>query len=253
VPTLRRHSVLANAGAQVVTLPYGALGVASFSTPLAASWLAAEGDAASESDPVVARAAGSPKMLATPPVDVSRSLLKQAGRVIEPALATEIVTAIGKGLDAAAVNGTGADGQPTGALVASGTISQSGTSLAHAGLVAMVRQVIASGSSRERIRWFCDPLAFATLAGRERASGSGYMVDDFRACGLPVDVTEGMPNNSLLCMDAASIVLVLWGGVEVRANPFAASASGAMRFDCMVAADIVIPVAGRIAKSTTIT
>lgn len=253
VETLRRFSVLANAGARVIPLPYGGLGVARFSTPLTAGWLAAEGDAVTESDPVVARADGSPKMLATPPVDVQRSLLKQGGRVIEPMLATEILTAIGKGLDAGAVNGTGADGQPTGALVASGTISQSGTTLAHSGLVAMLRQVLAAGSPRDRIRWFCDPLAFATLAGRERASGSGYIIDGFTACGLPADVTEGMPDNSLLCMDASEIVLVLWGGVEVRANPFAASTTGAVRFDCMVAADIVIPAPGRIAKSTSIT
>jgi hypothetical protein len=117
----------------------------------------------------------------------------------------------------------------------------------------MLRQVLATGRRRERIRWLLDPLAFATLAGRERASGSGYIVDGFTACGLPVDVTSGMPNNSLLCLDPADITLILWQGIEVRANPYAAATSGAVRFDCMVGADIVIPVPGRIAKSTSIT
>lgn len=250
--TLRRYSVLADAGARVVNLEAGALGIASFSTALSAAWLENEGDAVSEADPVFALASGTPKMLATPPVDVSRKMLKEAAG-IEDALRAEILTAIGRALDAAAIAGSGAAGQPSGALTVSGTISQSGTSLAHAGLVAMLRQVLAAGVRRERIRWLCDPLAFATLAGRERASGSGYIIDGFEACGLPVDVAEGAPADSLLCLDPADIALVTWGGLVVRTNPYANSITGAVRFDCQVAADIVIPVAGRIAKSTSIT
>lgn len=253
VETLRKYSVLVDGGARVANLPHGGISIASFSTPLSASWLANEGDAVTESDPVVARATGAPKMLATPPVDVSRALIKSAGTPIDAVIANEILTAIGTALDAAAVNGPGTGGAPTGALVASGTISQSGTTLAHTGLVAMLRQVMATGVRRERIRWLLDPKAFATLAGRERAPGSCYIVDGFQACGLPVDVTSGMPDNALLCLDPADITFVFWGGVEVRANPYAAATSGAVRFDCMVGADIVIPVPGRIAKATSIT
>ena len=254
-PTLRGFSVLADAGARVVHLPAGALGITRFSTALTAAWLANEGDAVTESDPVIARADGSPKMLATPPVDVSRAVLKQS-RVIESAVRGEIMSAIGRALDAAALNGSGASGQPTGALATSGTVSQSGTTLAHTGLVAMLRQVLAAGSPRSRVRWLCDPLAFATLAGRERAGGSssGFIVDGFTACGLPVDVAGGMPNNSLLCLDPSEIVLLLWGGgVEIRVDPFTASTAGAVRFVAHVGADVVIPAPGRIAKATSIT
>lgn len=250
--SLRKFSVVIDAGARVVNLPYGTLGAASFSTPLTASFVATEGDALAESDPVVAGAAGSQHILATPPVDVSRRLIKHVPNIGQY-VSTEIETALGKGIDAAALNGSGSSGEPTGALVASGTISVSGTTLAQSGMVSMLRQVLAAGSRRDRIRWFCDSLAFATLSGRERASGSGFIIDGFQACGLPVDVAEGMPANSLLCMDPASITVVLWGpGILVRANPYAGSATGAVRFDCHVGMDVLIPVPGRIAKSTSV-
>lgn len=251
-PALSKYSVMADAGATVEHMADGVLSVATFMAPLVAQWVA-EGSAASESDPVFGNATGSPKVLVTPPVDVSRKMLKQTAN-LDSALREHIGLAIGKALDAAALNGSGAANNPTGALVVSGTTAQSGTSLGRAGLVAMAKAVLAAGARQERLRWFVDAGAFETLAVRESDAGSGYLIENFAALGIPLHVAEGMPSNSLLLMDAADVIIALWGpGVEIRVNPYAGGTTGAVRFDCQVLADVVLPHAGRIAKSTSIT
>lgn len=250
--TLRQFSVLADAGARVVNLEAGALGIASFSTPLSAAWLENEGDAVSESDPVFALANGTPKMLATPPLDVSRKMLKQAAG-IEDALRTEILSAIGRALDAAAINGSGSAGQPTGLLNTAGTIAGTGANITHGNAAAMLRDVLAAGVRRERVRWFAGAQASYLLATRQQDSDSGNAINYFDCCGVPLDVVQGAPTDSLVLMDAADVALVLWGGLVVRTNPYANGTTGAVRFDCMVGADVVVPYPGRIAVATSIT
>src|SRR5207253_11290540 len=54
-------------------------------------------------------------------VDISRRLLLQSNPAVDGLLRDDIATAIGNAIDAGAINGSGASGQPTGILGVSGT------------------------------------------------------------------------------------------------------------------------------------
>jgi HK97 family phage major capsid protein len=249
---VRAYSVVGSAGLRTISGLVGNLVIPRVTVGASASWISAEGDVIPESQPTVGQLSLSAKYCGLR-LDCSRQLLvqSQAEAVIEQQLGEAVGTAI----DAAIFGGSGNLGEPLGILATSGVHSQSGTSLSWAGLQAMVEAVQVGGARWGRMVWFASPSAAEILATRERASGSGYCLDNGAIAGRPCITTDAVPDGSLVLADPGRITLAIFdgAGVGVSRDDFSSFSSGLASFRLLVGIDIGIAPAAAFAAATSIT
>jgi HK97 family phage major capsid protein len=160
-PALRPRSVVLRAGAQVVPVKGGAVFVPRGASGITTAWLVNEATQASESQPVFGIVQPTPKMLSAY-CEVSRQLLLQSNA--DAVLRQEILAAAATALDAAALNGSGASGEPLGIIGTPGIGSVTGTSLAYAGIVEFQQDVATAGAGHDPATCaYVAPLATASL------------------------------------------------------------------------------------------
>ncbi len=152
---LRGFSVVAESGVTVLPGLVGNVTLSKVSTAAAGGWIATETTNYPTAQPVLGQAAMAVKFVAGF-VNISRLMLLQA-QSLEAMLRQQMFGTVGQLLDTAVLNGSGASGQPTGLLSTPGINTTSGTTLAHAGILAMRRQVLASGGRQDRLRWISTP------------------------------------------------------------------------------------------------
>jgi HK97 family phage major capsid protein len=186
-----------------------------------AGWLSNEGAALTESDFTFAAAAGTPKTCGAY-CEVSGQWLKQTSPFAQNFVLGELARATSAVVSKAIVQGTGAAGQPTGILSTAGIGSVSGTSLAYDDVLDIMHTVenqdaIANPAA---LAWAMPPTTAKLLRGRERAAGSGFLIEDNRMAGAPVDVTNAMPAGTALFGDWSSVALLEWGVLQVGADPY---------------------------------
>jgi HK97 family phage major capsid protein len=163
-----------------------------------------------------------------------------------------LLTVIGRAIDAAVISGAGGAGQPQGIVGSPGIGTQSGTTLADAGLREMARLVEAAGTTPTG--WISGPGAAKTLRGRERAAGSGMNWDAGQILGLPAVATAACTTDTVVLADWRQLVMAFWGsGIEISANPFQGFASGVTSLRVMASVDVGLAHPGAFVVSTSVT
>ena len=257
---MRGFSVLAEAGVTVVNVPrtgpvgasLGLPGLPFISAPAVAAWLGAEGDAAAESEPTFGLRQADPKTIGVR-ANVSRKLLKMGGPLADQMVRRDQLDAIGRGLDKAILAGTGADGQPSGLGTVAGTVSMSGTSLSFATIADGIRQVLAAGARMSSLRFIVGTQTFEVLSTRERAAGSGFIIEAGQLAGIPVSVSAEAPTDALYLGDWSRIVVPIYGAIEVFTNPFVSPQSGTVQVHVLADVDVLIPLPGAFLKAASVT
>lgn len=236
---------------EVITLERDVPGVPVATGPTFA-WASSEGAAMSPTDATFALAAVTP-VTAVYQANVNRRFLTQGGPAAEALVRETILNGAGRTMLAGVLGGSGSSGEPTGLTAISGTISQSGTSLAWLGLQSMIRQVADTGAADADCAFVGTPTVRELLAKRERASGSGIAWADGKIDGHPAYVSADCPSASLLYGPWNQIKVFVWGGVSVEIMAGRFSVNGAMTIRCLIDMAVVIPRPGCFAKSTSIT
>lgn len=149
-------------------------------------------------------------------ITVSAQLLKQSG--VEQILRDVLRRGVADKLDAVAIAGVGGV-EPLGILNAPGIGSASGTALSYASIWAQVKALLAAGAKQSELFMVCGPTAAEVLGTRERAAGSGYILDDGRIGGIPCSVSVNVPASTLLLGVASQVAICTWGaGPEIRTS-----------------------------------
>ena len=255
IDVLRPWSVVAEAGVTVLPGLVGNVTLPRVSGASAAGWVSGEGATYTDGQPTVGQVALMPKTAATV-VNFSRQWQVQSGEAGELLLRQQLLGAVAKLLDQAFFAGTGASGQPTGLHGTAGIGTQSGSTLAHAGLLAMRRQVLAAGAREDRLRWVGTPNVQETLGGRERASGGGrFLWDDGAVLGQPAHATAYAPTGTLTVGDFGSALMGLWGppALRVEINPYQSFAAGILAARVVLVCDFAFPTPGAFAVASSIT
>jgi HK97 family phage major capsid protein len=252
-PSLRGFSVVASAGATVVTLPVGsnAPGVPTITTPPVAGWAADQYSAVPESNTVFALKSVAPSTLGFW-FRVSRKLLIQGGEAADRLLRAEIARAIGRGLDKAALQGTGSAGQPLGLNGISGVHAQSGTSLNWAGIQNMLQNVTDGGAADERVRFIGTSAVRELLATREKAAGSGLVWDDGRIAGKMAHASLECPSGTLFCGDFSALLIALHGPLEIMVDRRNVT-DGSAKIVALIDADVQALYPAAFSRATSIT
>lgn len=249
--TLRGFSAVVDAGVRVDVVPAGTPQTAVVATEPAASWVA-EGAADTPSDPVFgAPVAFAPSTLRVSTV-LSRRLMKQS-KVAEAAARAELMGAVGRAIDAA-VLGAGGSNMPTGIAGTTGRITQVGTALSFATIADVERQVLEAGARLDRLRYIARPAVRELLQVRERAAGSGMIVEADKIGSVPLSASNEGPADAMLVGDWSLAQVVFYGErPTVFANPFKYSSSGSVELTMHVEVAVGFPRPGAFAHFDAIT
>lgn len=254
VQALGGASILERLGAPVVTLPIGnPPGHPAVDTEPVATWATGEGAAVGENEPTFALW---PSTMCTVGgrVNLTRRFMKSAGEAGDLAVRTALLRALARAIDAAALGGTGADGQPQGLAGTSGVYAQSGSSLGWAGVQNMLQQLGDAGADDDATVGFVGtPAVRELLAQRERAAGSGMVWADGAVDGHRAISSRACPSATLIAGDFRQLTLLIHGAVTVIVDRYTYATTGAVRL--VVLADVAVvvgqPSAFAVASSVT--
>ena len=220
------------------------------------TWQPTEGTAVSPSQPTLAQVAVSPKS-ARAIVNVSRLLRLQSD--IDRVLARVLLRCAGYMIDRAVLDGTGATDQPLGIMRTPGISTQSGTSLAWAGVLSMKGNAAAINAEDGAIGFVGTPAVRTLLEGRARdaTNGSGFIWQDNQIASCAANATTDMPTASLLCGPFAEAFYLSWGpGIVLEINPFdpALFKAGVIQVGVAMTCDVVVACApAGFTKSESVT
>lgn len=223
-------------------------------TAPAATWLSDEATDITQADPVYAQQPATPKTVgaffkysrtfavATPPAVFDAIVIGELSRQLAHAVANAFIA------------GSGAAGQPLGVIGTDGVFSQIGTALAFAGILAMIESVESAGlENPARAGWILGAAAAKLMRTRERAAGSGTILQAGRIEGFPVVVTSAAPDDSIVFGDMSRAAIGEWGVLEIGADPFTQFASGVTAARALWSVDVLVSQPGAFATSTSVT
>jgi HK97 family phage major capsid protein len=252
---LRPWSVVLQGGVSLVEDLTGTAVVPRTTATTTITWSANETAQATPSNPTIAQAALTPK-IAIGVIQASRNFMKQADP--EAFIRRELLRTAGTIVDIATLNGSGASGQPLGILNSPNLSTQSGTSLAWAGVLHMKKLAADANAQDGTISFIGTTAVRELLESRERATGGGTFIwQDDRIASCPAFATTVMPSATMLSGPMGEVFFGLWGGgMQVEVNPFDAALfkTGAVQILVIVSCDVAI-VCDRAAftKATSIT
>lgn len=259
IEILRARSVAMRMGATRMTGLVGNVTVPTQTGAATAAWLANETTAASESDQTFGQMALSPKNVAAY-TEISRQLMLQSSPSAEQIVMNDLAAVVAQAVDNAAINGTGASGQPLGIVGTAGIGSVTGTTLAYAGVLEFQTDVLAANAlvNPGTAGYVTTPAVAALLAGRSRFTNTdtplweGGLMDG-RVAGFPAMSSTQITGGRMLFGDFSQLVIGEWGALELDVNPYANFAAGISGVRAFYTVDIGVRYAAAFSYSTAIT
>jgi HK97 family phage major capsid protein len=215
-------------------------------------WLANESAALTPDTAITLSAVSTAPKVGGIPVIVSRQLQKQTNIAT---IINQLLTQVGNdALDIAALNGSGASGQPLGLLVNTDVPSVSGATMNILGLAQMEELAVQNGADDTNLTWVAATNTRRILRQREISTGSGSIWPDNTLLGHRALVSPKMPSASLLVGDFANLTIILFGpGLEVLVDPYSAFKTGQITFQLRMSIGVLCAYPASFRKATSIT
>jgi HK97 family phage major capsid protein/HK97 family phage prohead protease len=225
----------------------------------ATAYWVAESGAPTESTPVLAQLALTPKTCGAF-TDISRKLLKQSSIGVEAFVRGDLARTLALALDAAGIAGSGASNQPTGILsttgigdVAGGT---NGLAPAWSHVVDLETEVSVDNADVGALAYLSNAKVRGALKQTEKASGTGLfvwenspeagfgMLNGYRAGvsnQVPSNLDKGTSTgvcSAIVFGNWADLIYGLWGTIDLTVDPYTNSTSGTVRVVALQDADV---------------
>lgn len=255
---LRNKLVTAQAGAVMLGGLVGNLDIPT-NGGVSTAWASTENASAAESTPTIGRRQLSPKRLAGF-TDLSAQLIKQVSFDVENMVRNDYLSAIAVALDLAALNGSGSSGQPTGILNTSGIGSVAGgtngaaPTLVH--ITQLEEEVALDNADLGSLYYITNPKVRRKLKNTVIETGDSLRVwdrvdVDRPLNGYPALITNNMPSNltkgassgicsAILFGNFNDLIIGMWGGMDVMANPYTKAKEGQVEIIANVYADVAV-------------
>ncbi|MEO3428920.1 phage major capsid protein [Pelagibius sp. CAU 1746] len=248
IDALRANLVTSALGATVLNgLEGGPVSLPAMDSGQSGSWIA-DDSALTPADVDVNKRQLTPKTVGCL-TEFSRNFVLQSSPDVEDMARRDFSAALAVALDGAALVG-GAANEPSGILdqITPGTL---GTPTWQE-VLNIVKGVEVANAAMGRLGWAVNPNAVATLRGTTKVNadaGAGFIMDSPRElAGYPAMSTTGLPvdespeNGSVVFGDWASLVVGYWTGIDILANPYAATAyaKGNIQVRGLLTADVVL-------------
>lgn len=257
IDLLRARALVMQLGARTLPGLQGNVTIPRQTAAATAYWLANEATAITESQLTLGQLSLTPKTVGAY-TELSRLLMLQSSPAADMLAMEDLVRVIALAVDAAALNGSGASGQPTGIIGTAGIGSVTGTSLAYAGIVEFQTDVAGANALTTECAYVTTPTIAGTLKTRQRFASTdtplwqGNILDG-TVEGFRASSTTQMPSAALLFGDFSQVIVAEWGTLEIDMSPYANFPAGISGIRAMATIDIGVRVAGGFSYASSIT
>lgn len=244
IDVLRNASSVMQAGATMLSGLSGDVKVPKKTTASTAAWVATEGGATTESEPVIGSVNMVPRQLGAW-TDITRQLLQQSSLDVENLVRDDLAQALALAIDLAALEGTGASGQPTGLLSQAGLtkVAQfAGVNPTFAEVVSMESAVADANALSGSPAYILRSNMKGALKTTEKATGTaqfvyepGNTINGYRA----VTSNQGTDGN-IYFGDFMQMLVGMWSGLDILVDPYTNSTSGTLRIVAMQTCDVAV-------------
>jgi HK97 family phage major capsid protein len=243
VGPLRNSLVMRTLGARVLTGLVGNVVIPRQKTSHVAQWIA-EGESLTETGMTFDNITLQPRHVGAL-TELSRQLIQQSSPQIEQIVRDDMSAVIAEAFDTAMLTGDGIK-QPLGILATTGIQTANLATLDWASLMLMLQKLGISNVNPNA--WLTSPAVATKLrtALKSATAGSGYLMENGTAAGLPVAVTNAMPlkltKGQVLLGDFSELFVGVWDSVQILVNPYesAAYARGGVKVRAMLTADAAV-------------
>ena len=244
IDILRNRTVLINAGAMLMPGLVGNVAIPRQTGTATSYWFNAESaDITDESNPTVDQVALTPRTTGAY-TNISRSLLKQGTPEAEQLVRNDLAAVIALSIDRAGLAGTGAP-QPTG-IINTGGINAANWATANTPtwgeIVAMESAVDLQNALDGEFVYVMGAGLRGALKTIVKAAGQGGFIvgDDGRMNGYRVIVSNQLAPGQCIFGRFADLIVGMWGGLDIQANPFVGELRGALRITTLQDVDIAL-------------
>lgn len=257
IELLRARSVVGMLGGTMLDGLVGAVAIPRQTGAATAAWLANEATAASESDQTIGQVPLSPKNLAAY-TEISRQLMMQSTPAADQLIINDLTRVLALAIDAAALQGSGTGGQPTGIANTAGIGSVTGTTLGYAGIVEFQTDVAAGNALTANSSFVTTPTVAGLLMQRQRFASTDTplwtgTVLDGQMGGYRAVTTTQATAASMTFGDFSNVVIGQWGFLEIALNPYANFAAAITGIRAIQTVDVAIRQAAAFSRAITIT
>jgi len=239
IAPLRNTSVLDKLGARRLTGLTGNIDIPVMVTGATFSFVA-EGSPASQSLQAFGQKTASPKT-GTANTEYTRKLLMQSSPSIDALINEDLNMIAALGVDAAAINGTGLNNQPTGLLATTGIGSVDGAAgISITEILEFRSDIRAANGDRSEMAWAMNPDVEAVLMGTEKASGYPVyiMSEDGKIMGSPSVVSNQIASQNLILGCWNELIICEFGVLEILVNPY--NAGGNVKVELFKDMDVIV-------------
>lgn len=269
--------VLDKMGVQKLTGLSANTDIPGITSSVVTGWADGETGTQTPDDPTIGNRALRPKLIygAT---NISKRLLIQTNNSVDSMIMNDIMKGIASAIEVAVINGTGANGQPTGLLGTSGiqdvAIGTNGGAITLAKLLELIQKVQSANANCGNCKFLINPKTVAKLKQTAIDSGSGAMImaygnyfggisgqiDGYEALvtsNVPSNLTKGTTSgvcSSVIFGDFSQVVLGQFGGVDLIIDPYTLARSGSVALTINQYVDMAVKqpsVLGAILDATT--
>jgi len=239
VPVLRNKMVTLQAGVRVLPGLKGNVDIPKQSSASTLYW-ATEVAGITESTPGTASVTLSPKRSGAY-VEASYMLLTQSDPSAESLIQNDLMQVLAIGWDKAILEGTGAP-QPTGIANTSNIGAFSGPGISYADILDAIADIETANADVANMFWITEPGVKAVLRGRAKETGypDFLMAQDGTIEGYRSLITNQMTAGTMLFGDFSQAILGLWGGIDLKADPFTKLEYGIVRFVAQQLVDVAV-------------
>lgn len=224
-----------------------------------ATWLANEASTITESQQTLGQVSMSPKNVGAY-TEFSRQLLLQSNPSVDQMIANDLSKVVALAIDAAAINGSGASGQPTGIIGTAGIGSVTGTSLGLAGLIEFQTDVAGANAmlDAKAVGYVTTPTVAALLKQRQAFAGTNSPLWEGNLAGgnilgMNAMSSAQMPAGSMLFGDWSQLLIGEWGMLEIASNPYANFQGNVIGVRAIQTVDVAVRVPGAFSYASSIT
>jgi len=257
IDELVAQTVLGAAGVRTIGGLQGDIAIPK-GTAVSFGWIAEKDDAPLNS-PQFSQVEGEPHTAASRAI-LSRRLVMQSSLAVQNLVARLILEAIGRGVEAATFDGTGADNQPTGLSATEGinTVSMTAGEPTRANLIEFWEKVYTANAGGANMKYIGSPavkallcktrdfLPFNNTGAKANSAVVGAVGGEF-LCTRESKVEgydflmSGLCNSKKLYFGNWSEILVgFWSGIDMIVDPYTYSAKGAWQVTAFQDCDVIV-------------
>lgn len=255
IDVLRNAMVIDGLGTQWLDGLVGNIAIPRQTAGATAYWVSENGTPTT-SQPAVDQVSMSPKTVGTY-TDISRKLMNQASLSVEAMVRNDLAQTLGRAIQLAAIQGGGSN-EPTGILgtvgigdVAGGT---AGLAPAWSHIVDLESKVSIANADIGSLAYLTNAKVRGALKKTSKVSGqNGFIWEggDAPLNGYRAAVTNAVPSNlvkggsgsvcsAIIFGNFADLLIGMWGGLDLLADPYTGSAAGTVRIRALQDVDVAV-------------